>query len=849
MNRTNQYKQRHIPFGTAGARMVRAQEIEDRRKERRNERFSRFRNDSIEKNDINEAEFKAETREDRMTRLQKWKAERNLKKKLEAKNKQPVFKVGVPHNNLFSPSSDLPVVHCHRKRNKECKHNQPTPPKRVTRATEKRLAAKQVALLKKEESINTNAVESKKNVKIKKMKEKKPIKNETVGVTTIAPSDYEFKGPSGIMNAIPMFGRIWIPLSEKLDSEKIKLEGFKITPKQYESGIDDGYPNTCDSSSTILPQQTNVDEVNDSDKAQCNIKKIDIEQNVMSTIDSTEDLNNSSRDRSPLPAEFSPYIITTRGKRSARKEQRKRLGLNNSLGDDIPTKDNVMQNLNISIEEEEKTAQYYKILLKQQIERLTDVCTDWEKIQSEPGTTEDGRYMINQAIGQANLLMQKKFERFRGLVLDCETGKGEMLVRCRDLQAFWDIILMQIKDCDARFDKLSEMQKKNWIEEDTQGNQVLAVKKKTNVSKKNKFVAKSSARAFIEAARKKKLLLQCDINTEQRENEVTNPDSTMPEIKNLMTPQSKTRSVKKGDKLLDTSFTVMKVSHMGKTPEVKLDNTISYVNSDQTPGKGILKKSEGMEKDDMLQMKSMFKVNFNETVSTNEQLLSKCDIGNFGGAEKRLDFDDASFDEENHHVVVCPGVDMNSSVPNIDKISTQSNIIHEGDDMNRNHLLPMSPNKTITHTQNVKKLKAKSQSLNDSLNDSSLFNTRVLRSRAVITDNTPTKTRQTLKKHNSSASKLIKNTDDDTAKENEVQVFNQRRSTRRSVKFDVAEDCTACVMSKPVLPMTPRRNKKLSLFGMTNSRESVVHVPANGDLMSFDSPITPRRRSERINKK
>ncbi|KAK0159513.1 hypothetical protein PV327_011001 [Microctonus hyperodae] len=844
MNRTNQYKQRHVPFGSAGARMVRAQEIADRRKERRDERFSRFRNDSIEKNDINEAEFKPETREDRMTRLQKWKAERNLKKKLESKNKQPVFKVGVPHSNLFSPSSNSPVVHCHRKKNKECKHNQPTPPKRVTRATEKRLAAKQVALLQKEESININAVESKKNVKIKKMKEKKVIKNETVGVTAIAPSDYEFKGPSGIINPLPMFGRIWIPLSEKLDNEKIKSEGFETPPKQYESGIGDGHVNTCDSSLKKLPQEINVDKVNDSDETRRITRKTDIEQNVMSTVDPEEDINNVSKTRSPLPAEFSPYITTTRGKRSARKEQRRRLGLNNSLGDDIPTKDNVMQNLNISIEEEEKTAQYYKILLKQQIERLTGVCTNWEKIQSEPGTTEDGRYMINQAIGQANLLMRKKFERFRGLVLDCETGKGEMLVRCRDLQAFWDIILMQIKDCDARFDKLSEMQKKNWIEEDTQSDQVLAVKKKTNVGKKNKIVAKSSARAFIEAARKKKLLLKCDVNTKQEEDEVVKPDTTMSEMKSLITPQSKTRSMKKGDKLLDTSFTVMKVSHMGKTPEVKLDNTISYVNSDQTPGKGILKKSEGMEKDDMFQMKSIFKVNFNETVSTNEQLLDKGDIENFVGAEKRLDFDDASFNEDNHHVVVCPDVVMNSSVSNIDKISTKSNIKYEEDDMNPNHLLPISANESITNTQNVKKLKTKSQLSNVSLNDSSLLNARVLRNRAMIKSNTPTKIRRISKKHNSSVSNLIKNTeDDDTAKENEVQVFNQRRSTRRSVKFDVAEDCTACVMSKPTLPMTPRRNKKLSLFGITNSRESVVHVPANGDLMSFDSPITPRRRS------
>jgi hypothetical protein len=57
--------------------------------------------------------------------------------------------------------------------------------------------------------------------------------------------------------------------------------------------------------------------------------------------------------------------------------------------------------------------------------------------------------MINVAIGQTQLLIEKKFQQFRGLVDRCESGDivdGEGLVNVDDLQGFWDMVYLQVND-------------------------------------------------------------------------------------------------------------------------------------------------------------------------------------------------------------------------------------------------------------------------------------------------------------------------------------------------------------------------------------------------------------------
>jgi len=107
-------------------------------------------------------------------------------------------------------------------------------------------------------------------------------------------------------------------------------------------------------------------------------------------------------------------------------------------------------------------------------------------------------------VGQTNLLINKKFERFRGLVHDCETGKREMLVTCRDLQGFWDMTYMEVKDCDMRFEKLEQRRNRGWQEEEYIVAKP-AVKKRKPIKKQIVSSKPSSLRSLILAARKNKM--------------------------------------------------------------------------------------------------------------------------------------------------------------------------------------------------------------------------------------------------------------------------------------------------------------------------------------------------------
>lgn len=52
--------------------------------------------------------------------------------------------------------------------------------------------------------------------------------------------------------------------------------------------------------------------------------------------------------------------------------------------------------------------------------------------------------MIQTAIGQTELLINKKFQQFRGLIDVCISGEGEKPVTCMDLHGFWDMVLIQV---------------------------------------------------------------------------------------------------------------------------------------------------------------------------------------------------------------------------------------------------------------------------------------------------------------------------------------------------------------------------------------------------------------------
>lgn len=346
--------------------------------------------------------------------------------------------------------------------------------------------------------------------------------------------------------------------------------------------------------------------------------------------------DNVSLSNSPCAVIFSPYVVCSRGKSNARKEQQLKRGfsLGRSPSDDIPTKDTVMQGLNISIEEEERTAQYFHFLLNREIDRLTELRKKWIKIRMEPDTTKSGKYEINQAIEQINLLINKRFERFRTLVTDCEVGKGEMLVTCKDLQGFWDMMFIEVKNCDSQFEKLEKFRSQGW--KDTN-----LFPDNQNTKKKIISAKSNSIKAFL-AEKKTKMTekiknnddsnkLKCNLDDIISNKYIKNESPNIKhKIKSILTGsnEKKITPLKHAKKLnllqkvqLSGSLkkkkspsTTIKMN-LCKTPEIQLDDSISYINSNQTPGKSILKQSttkiESHEK-------SLNKVNFDDHIILNE---------------------------------------------------------------------------------------------------------------------------------------------------------------------------------------------------------------------------------------
>lgn len=555
------------------------------------------------------------------------------------------------------------------------------------------------------------------------------------------------------------------------------------------------------------------------------------------------------RSGTPVPVSFSPYVVTSRGKDSARKERMSRMGIRSSSSNEIPTKDTVMQNLNVSVEEEEQTAQYFKFLLDRETDRLNDLCAKWDAERTDSNVSEDVESLIVAAIGHTKLLMRKKFARFRSLINDCETGKGELLVRCKDLGGFWDLMDREVKDCDSRFSKLESLKANDWVEEEEAVLKKVTTKRKAVRAKsKPKINAKSSARSWILAARKRKMAQEAGLENDV----VTVPESVEPapstsaivasprdlkRKRHASTPKTPTSVLSRvllseASKDVTSPLAIMKVSKMLKSPQVTMDQTISYVNSDQTPGKGILKKSEESSGSGSRIPKSSRKVDFNDDVVTeelpagevDEALQNSIDLGRalaridsyvsesdsdesrdptsnvtLRTVQKLLDFDDKSFNE-NEDINATGSVVISAAAPEMTAIP----------DIN---VTEQSPIKTTT-----KKMRTKNHRRSSRLASSVVevpaeeaeveepVDTRALRNRLVVVETPKSGNRRTTRpsvagESNSRSSKTSAKENADpqrgarqaagpefsgvlgTEQENEDHT-KRRRSTRKSVRFN-----------------------------------------------------------------
>lgn len=104
--------------------------------------------------------------------------------------------------------------------------------------------------------------------------------------------------------------------------------------------------------------------------------------------------------------------------------------------------------------------------------------------------------MINVAIGQSQLLINKKFEQFRGLIKRCENKDPDAPVTCEDLHGFWDMVYIQVVNLDKRFENLKQLKENNWEE-------IIPEKKiivKSKVAKKKTTKPNSNLRNIIKGS-------------------------------------------------------------------------------------------------------------------------------------------------------------------------------------------------------------------------------------------------------------------------------------------------------------------------------------------------------------
>ncbi|XP_017792570.1 PREDICTED: disks large-associated protein 5-like [Habropoda laboriosa] len=643
-----QYKEKTFGFGNANeGRFLRTKKHEGKRKTQRAVTFNENRmiSNSTESTPQNKGMQLVPAVENRLTRFLKWKVERERRRKFEQANKKPPFVVGVVHHKFCSPVSKddsvAPTMVRKKTRNQIAPMALATPEKRITRATEKRLLNKLLT-----QKVTEGAV---KNISVMINKEKYQRED----AKSFAPVDHNFKAPVGLCQ-VPLFGRVAIentpiktkftfsPLSTSKENRKSGTTEFNVEPVNIQEN----------------------DAPNDKEKIKSGV------ENVVRNSEEYTNVrhNNDEHLKEQLTHSFS---------------------LCHSPSDDIPAKDTVMKNLNISVEEEEHTAQYFQFLLSREITRLNELCKTWSEIKTKPTTTEDGQYEINQTIGQTNLLIGKKFERFRGLVADCETGKGEMLVTCKDLQGFWDVMYIEVKNCDSRFEKLEKLRSRDWKEEELPVVKHIT-KKKSNVKRNVAFTKSSSFKAFV-AKKRQKMTQEMRSNGDMKEVDTRKFMSSTPNKKDYTPIKHNKRlslvqevHLSETSKKINTPLTIIKVSQMCKTPEVNLDNTISYVNFDQTPGRSILQPSENATIAES-RIKFRNKVNFDDHIILNEipiggetqtkvdlaESLSKIEsFDNFDKviikAERKLAFDSNSSKESEGDIGHFEL--KNSAVENISKI-------------------------------------------------------------------------------------------------------------------------------------------------------------------------------------
>jgi len=145
---------------------------------------------------------------------------------------------------------------------------------------------------------------------------------------------------------------------------------------------------------------------------------------------------------------------------------------------------------------EEVSIECFEKLLEKEKIKMVSVCQKWEAklrhlAQEIPELIQG---MIRSAVGQGRQILAERFPQFRDLVDRCASGVGVPKVLVSDLQGFWEMIDIQVKDVQEKFSVVSVSESNGWCFPLTVAEEVVTVKTTSMATLVNKRGNKGNSR-------------------------------------------------------------------------------------------------------------------------------------------------------------------------------------------------------------------------------------------------------------------------------------------------------------------------------------------------------------------
>lgn len=213
----------------------------------------------------------------------------------------------------------------------------------------------------------------------------------------------------------------------------------------------------------------------------------------------TDDLLNNSANY------VSPFVTIARGSRRSKSKEEDARNTKYQLN----SRRSVL-NDSIEARQNREAATYFRQQMAKETERLVGLVDEWLAYKEAHLNDIPSDYMdlIDVAAGQTRLLISSKFKQFHGLCDQCEQGAKDQLVSPLDLEGFWNMVFLQVENCNKRFERMTALKDNGWQDPDLKRKIVKKKKEPLHgVTSKNSLQAKparsnSTLSKMLQAARK-----------------------------------------------------------------------------------------------------------------------------------------------------------------------------------------------------------------------------------------------------------------------------------------------------------------------------------------------------------